>query len=249
MLSPMRPVEIMSRDGLRLHGYLTLPRGVEARRLPMVLLVHGGPWMRAGWADPLRSEDPAHPQFLASRGYAVLQVNFRGSAGYGQSLQSAGMGEVAGRMHEELLAWVRWAVDAGIADPDRIAIAGWSYGGYAALVGLAMTPDVFACGVSVAGPTDLASLIESFPPYWTVDLSMWHDFVGDPDVPADREEMIRRSPLAYAQQVRRPLLMVHGARDVRVRIDQAERMVQALRAAGKQIEYLAISDLGHGLGW
>jgi dipeptidyl aminopeptidase/acylaminoacyl peptidase len=189
------------------------------------------------WVGPLNSEEPAHPQFLASRGYAVLQVNFRGSSGYGQSFQTAGIGEFAGRMQDDLLDAVRWAVDGGIADPDRVAIMGWSYGGYAALVGLAMTPDVFACGISVGGPTDLASLIESFPPYWTVDLSMWHDYVGDPTSPQDREEMTRKSPLTYAQHVRRPALIVHGAKDVRVRIDQSERMVRALRAAGKPVEY------------
>ena len=248
-LAPMEPVEIESRDGLRLHGYLTLPRGIEPKRLPMVLLVHGGPWMRTGWSDPLHTDDPAHPQFLANRGYAVLQVNYRGSTGYGQSLQTAGMGEFAGRMHDDLLDATRWAVDRGIADPRRVAIAGWSYGGYAALIGLAKTPDVFACGISVGGPTDLPSLIESFPPYWTNSLSMWHDYVGDPRVPEDRAEMQRKSPLTYVRDVRRPVLIVHGAKDVRVRIDQSERMVQALRSAGKEVEYLPIPDMGHGLGW
>ncbi len=248
-LAPMRPVEITSRDGLVLHGYLTLPRGVQPKRLPMVLLVHGGPWMRAGWVDPLYAADPVHPQFLASRGYAVLQVNFRGSSGYGQAFRAAAIGEFAGKMHDDLLDAVRWAADAGIADPDRVAIMGWSYGGYAALVGLAMTPGAFACGISIAGPTDLASLIESFPPYWTVDLSMWHDYVGDPALAQDREEMTRKSPLTHARSVERPVLIVHGAQDVRVRIDQAERMVHALGAAGKPVEYLPIADMGHGVGW
>lgn len=246
---PVKPVTIASRDGLELHSYLTLPRGVEPKRLPMVLLVHGGPWMRTTWSDPTRSEDMALAQFLANRGYAVLQVDFRGSTGYGRSFLTAAIGEFAGKMQDDLLDAVRWAVDRGIADQSRVAVMGWSYGGYAALVGLTMTPEVFACGVSLGGPTDLATLIESFPPYWTVDLSMWHDYVGEPGNPEDREEMTRRSPLTHAQAMQRPVLIVHGAKDVRVRIDQAERMVDALRRAGKPVEYLAIEDMGHGMGW
>lgn len=248
-LVPMQPVTIASRDGLPLHGYLTLPRGVEPKRLPMVLLVHGGPWMRTGWGDPVQSGDAAQAQFLANRGYAVLQVDFRGSTGYGHRFLSAGLGEFAGKMQDDLLDAVRWAVETGAADPARIAIMGWSYGGYAALIGLTMTPEVFACGVSLAGPTDLASLIESFPPYWTVDLTMWHDYVGDPGNPNDREEMTRKSPLTHAQKLQRPVLIVQGTKDVRVRPDQAERMVEALRRAGKPVEYLAIEDMGHGMGW
>ena len=248
-LAPTRPVTITSRDGLPLHGYLTLPRGVEPKRLPMVLRVHGGPWQRTGWGDPISSEDAAWAQFLANRGYLVLQVNFRGSSGYGHRFSAAGMGEFAGKMHEDLLDAVRWAVDAGSADPARVAIMGHSYGGYAALVGLTMTPKVFACGVSLAGPTDLVSLIESFPSYWKVDLSKWQDYVGDPAVPEDRADMTRRSPLTHAQALQRPVLIVQGAKDVRVRQDQAERMVDALRRAGKPVEYLMIPDMGHDIGW
>jgi dipeptidyl aminopeptidase/acylaminoacyl peptidase len=248
-LAAMRPVTIASRDGLRLHGYLTLPRGVPPRNLPLVLNVHGGPWMRTHWSDPIASEDAAYAQFLANRGYAVLQVDYRGSSGYGHAFMAAGYGEFAGRMQDDLLDAVRWAVDTGVADPARVAIMGWSYGGYAALVGLALTPDAFACGVSLNGPTDLASLIESFPPYWTVDLSRWHDYVGDPALAEDREQMTLKSPLHHVQNVRRPVLIVHGARDVRVRVDQAERMVEALRRGGKPVEYLRIGDMGHGLGY
>jgi dipeptidyl aminopeptidase/acylaminoacyl peptidase len=248
-LAPMRPVTIPSRDGLRLHGYLTLPRGTQGKRLPMVLHVHGGPWLRTAWGDPVSSDDAGYAQFLANRGYAVLQVDFRGSTGYGRSFSMAGMEEFAGRMQEDLLDAVRWAVDGGIADPARVAIMGWSYGGYAALTGLAMTPEVFACGVSIAGPTDLASLIESFPPYWTPDLSLWHDFVGDPAIAEDREEMKQKSPLYHADKVQRPVLIVHGVRDVRVRVDQSDSMVAALKRAGKAVEYLRIPDMGHGPGW
>ena len=245
-LAPMQPIAIASRDGLQLHGYLTLPRGVAPKRLPMVLLVHGGPWLRTNWGQ---SDDTTNAQFLADRGYAVLQVDFRGSAGYGRRFLTAAIGEFAGKMQEDLLDAVRWAVDGGIADPARVAIMGWSYGGYAALVGLTMPPDTFACGISLSAPTDLASLIESFPPYWTVDLSMWRDFVGNPAIALDREEMTRKSPLSYASKLQRPLLIMHGAKDVRVRIDQAERMVEALRRAGKPVEYLAIPDMGHSMGW
>jgi dipeptidyl aminopeptidase/acylaminoacyl peptidase len=249
VLAPMRPIVIKSRDGLALHGYLTLPRGVAPKALPMVLLVHSGPWERSLWVDPTRAEDSLRAQFLANRGYAVLQVDFRGSKGYGSSFFDAGIGEFAGEMQDDLLDAVHWAVDGGIADPAHVAIMGWSYGGYAALVGMSMTPEVFACGISLAGPTDLASLIESFPPYWKVDLTMWHDFVGDPAVPAEREEMTLKSPLSHAAQVQRPVLIVHGAQDVRVRINQSERMVQALRQAGKPVEYVPIADMGHGMSY
>jgi len=248
-LVPMEPVTIESRDGLKLHGYLMLPRGVAPKALPMVLLVHGGPWLRTAWGNPLRSDDASYGQFLANRGYAVLQVNFRGSIGYGRSLLAAGMGEFAGKMQDDLHDAVRWAVDRGIADPNRIAIMGWSYGGYAALIGLTMTPDAFACGVSLNGPMDLASLIESFPPYWKVDLSNWHEYVGNPAVPEDRQEMTLKSPLHHAGKLQRPVLLVQGGRDVRVRADQAERMVQALRHGGKPVEYLAIPEMSHGISY
>jgi dipeptidyl aminopeptidase/acylaminoacyl peptidase len=248
-LVPMEPVTIESRDGLKLHGYLMLPRGVAPKALPMVLVVHGGPWLRTTWGNPLRSDDASYGQFLANRGYAVLQVNFRGSIGYGRRLLMAGMGEFAGKMQDDLHDAVRWATDKGIADPNRVAIMGWSYGGYAALVGLTMTPEAFACGVSLNGPTDLASLIESFPPYWKVDLSNWREYVGDPSIAEDRQEMTLKSPLHHADKLQRPVLLVQGGRDVRVRADQAERMVQALQRAGKPVEYLFIPEMSHGIGY
>jgi acetyl esterase/lipase len=246
-LPALQPVALTSRDGLPLHGYLTLPQGINAKKLPMVLLVHGGPWQRTG--NPYRSLDADEARFLANRGYAVLQVDFRGSTGYGKHFLNAAIGEFAGKMHEDLLDAVQWAVNRGVADPARVAIMGFSYGGYAALVGMTMTPEKFACGISLAGPTDLVSLIESFPSYWTSDLSQWKDFVGNPAIAQDREEMTRKSPLTHATKLQRPLLIVHGAKDVRVRIDQSERMVKALQHAGKPVEYLAIPDMGHGTGW
>ncbi|MES2561448.1 MAG: S9 family peptidase [Pseudomonadota bacterium] len=244
-----KPVMITSRDGLTLHGYLTLPRGASPKALPLVLWVHGGPWLRTRWGNPLRSDDASYTQFLANRGYAVLQINFRGSTGYGHAFSTAAIGEFAGKMQDDLHDAVHWAIDAGIADAKRIAIMGWSYGGYAALNGLTLTPEVFACGVSLGGPTDLATLIESFPPYWQTDLSMWHDFVGNPAIAEDREEMKLKSPLHHADKLVRPVLIVQGKNDVRVRPDQAERMVEALQQGGKPVEYVAISDMGHGMGY
>ncbi|MGQ0652132.1 MAG: S9 family peptidase [Betaproteobacteria bacterium] len=248
-LAPVQPVLIAASDGMALRGYLTRHKAAPGERLPLVLHIHGGPWQRTAWGDPGSSEDAQYAQFLANRGYAVLQVDFRGSAGYGRRHMQAGIGEFAGRMQQDLVDAVQWAVDSGIADPQAVAVAGWSYGGYAALVGLTMTPARFACGISINGPTDLASLIESFPPYWQTDLSMWHDFVGDPSIDEDRADMAQRSPLTHAARLVSPVLVIQGAKDVRVRVDQAERMVQALRRAGKPVEYLRIEDMGHGTGW
>jgi dipeptidyl aminopeptidase/acylaminoacyl peptidase len=248
-LGDMNAVTIPSRDGLSLHGYLTLPRGAASKALPMVLLVHGGPWLRNTWGSPLRSDDAAYAHFLANRGYAVLQVNFRGSMGYGRSFLMAGIGEFGASMQDDLHDAMRWAVQEGIADPQRVAIVGWSYGGYAALLGLSTSPQVFACGVSWNGPTDLASMIESFPPYWSTDLSMWYDYVGDPAIAEDREEMDAKSPLYHAQKIEKPVLIVQGANDVRVRPDHADRMVQALRSSGKSVQYLVVPKMGHGMGY
>jgi dipeptidyl aminopeptidase/acylaminoacyl peptidase len=248
VLSPVRAVSFAARDGLALNAYLTLPIDVKGP-LPMVLMVHGGPWQRTSWADPSRSEESARAQFLASRGYAVLQVDFRGSSGYGKAFQKAGVGEFGRRMRDDLIDSVEWAVRAGHARRDKVAVMGFSYGGYAALNAMADMPRTFACGISIAGPTDLATLIEAFPPYWKIDLSLWHDFVGNPAVPADRAEMTRRSPLHQAGTFERPVLLIHGQQDVRVRIDQAERMASALRSAGKQVSLVRIPDMGHSPGW
>ncbi len=248
LLSPVRAVSFAARDGLVLKAYLTLPRDAKVA-LPMVLMVHGGPWQRTSWADPSRSEESARAQFLASRGYAVLQVDFRGSSGYGKAFQKAGVGEFGRRMRDDLIDSVEWAVRAGHARRDKVAVMGFSYGGYAALNAMADMPRTFACGISIAGPTDLATLIEAFPPYWKIDLSLWHDYVGNPAIPADRAEMTRRSPLHQAGAFERPVLLIHGQRDVRVRIDQAERMANALRSAGKHVSLVRIPDMGHNPGW
>jgi dipeptidyl aminopeptidase/acylaminoacyl peptidase len=249
LLAPQQPVEIQSRDGLTLRGFLTLPPGAPPRRLPTVVLAHGGPWASTAWTDPFHSDDALRAQFLANRGYAVLQVEFRGSTGYGRAFMQGGMGEFARAMQNDLDDTLAWAVGQGISDPSRAAIMGISYGGYAALTGLTRDPGKWACGVAINAPTDLASLIESFPPHWRVDLSMWHEYVGDPRVPEDRAEMTARSPLARAAALERPVLIVQGGRDVRVRPDQAERMVAALHAAAKPVRYVPIAEMGHNPGY
>jgi dipeptidyl aminopeptidase/acylaminoacyl peptidase len=240
-LSPVQPVAFKSRDGLDLHGYLTLPQGTPAQSLPTVLLVHGGPWGRDYWGyDGI-------VQFLANRGYAVLQVNYRGSRGYGRRFMEAAIGEFAAKMHADLIDAVQWAVRKGIADPRRIAIAGGSYGGYAALVGLSYTPETFACGVDVFGVSDLVSLLDSFPEYWKPWMPFWHKYVGDPHDPADRRTMIAKSPLFRVDQISQPLLIVHGANDVRARQQQSDQMVAAMRQAGKEVEYIVFQHEGHGI--
>ncbi len=243
-LSDMQPIEIRSRDGIALHSYLTLPKNVPAQHLPMVLLAHGGPWWRDAWGYE------SEVQFLANRGYAVLQINFRGSLGYGRHFEELAIGEFAGKMQDDLLDGVQWAIEKGIADPDKIAIAGGSYGGYATLVGLSFTPETFACGIDIFGPTDLAKLIEDFPPYWKFEMDRWYRYVGDPSKPADRVRMQMKSPLFKADNITKPLLVIQGGRDVRVRADQSEALVSQLEQAHKPVEYWYIPEAGHGInGW
>ncbi len=240
-LADMRPVRFQARDGLTLHGYLTTPVGVEARQLPMVLYVHGGPWARDAWGyDPVA-------QLLANRGYAVLQVNYRGSTGYGKAFYNAAVGEFAGAMHDDLIDGVEWAIAEGIADSTRIAIHGGSYGGYATLVGMTFTPEYFACGVDYVGPSSLITLIESFPAYWRPFLEgSWFRFVGDPSDPATRERLRERSPLFHVDRIEDPLLVVQGANDPRVTKLESDQLVVALRDRGIEVEYLVAPNEGHG---
>lgn len=241
VLSDMRPVRFEARDGLEIPAYLTLPRGVEPEGLPMVLLVHGGPWARDGWGYD------AEAQLLANRGYAVLQVNYRGSTGFGKDFYNAAVGEFAGEMHDDLVDGVRWAVEEGVADPGRVGIYGGSYGGYATLVGLTFTPEVFACGVDYVGPSSLITLIESFPPYWRPFLEgSWFRFVGDPSDPEVREELKARSPLFHAENIEDPLLVVQGANDPRVTKRESDQLVVALRDRGVKVGYLVAENEGHG---
>lgn len=243
-LAPTRPIAYAARDGLRIHGYLTLPPGVRARALPMVLLVHGGPWSRDLWT--YQGTSRSVQQFLANRGYAVLQVNYRGSSGYGRAFMEKAVGEFAGKMHDDLIDGVRWAVAEGVADPARVAIYGASYGGYSALVGATMTPETFACAVDLVGMSDLSRLIENAPAYWSLGLPWWKRYVGDPADPAQRKVMDAKSPINHVASVRAPLLIMHGVNDPRVKFDQSEHMVAALRGAGKEVEFVSFKGDGHG---
>ena len=240
-LADMTPVSYPARDGLTIHGYLTVPRGAAQTRLPMVLLVHGGPWARDTWGyDP-------EAQLLANRGYAVLQVNYRGSTGYGKRFYNAAVREFAGKMHDDLVDGVAWAVARGTADPDRVAIYGGSYGGYATLVGLAFTPDVFACGVDYVGPSSLITLINSFPAYWRPFMEgTWFRHVGDPAKEEDLEDLRRRSPLFRVDSIQDPLLIVQGANDPRVTKLEADQLAIALRDRGVRVRYLVAPNEGHG---
>lgn len=241
VLAPMTPVRITSRDGLTLHSYLTLPVGVDHRSLPLVLVVHGGPWSRNAWGYD------AEAQFLANRGYAVLQVNYRGSTGFGKAFTHAAEREFAGKMHDDLIDAVNWAVAEGYADPARIGIYGGSYGGYAALVGVTFTPDVFAAAVSYVGPSSLVTLARSFPAYWRPLLaSTWFRYVGDPEDPDDLADMERRSPLNHVDRITTPLLVIQGANDPRVTKQESDQIVAALRGRGVDVEYIVKHDEGHG---
>lgn len=238
-LTNMKPVTIRSRDGLDLHSYLTMPRGAGERpNLPMVLNVHGGPWARDSWGyDP-------EAQWLANRGYAVLQVNFRGSTGFGKSFLNAGNREWGAKMHDDLLDAVEWAVSEGYADPAKVAIYGGSYGGYAALAGAAFTPEVFCCAVDIVGPSNICTLIESVPPYWEPAMNMFRVRVGD--IEKERDFLEARSPLFKADQIQIPMLIVQGANDPRVKRAESDQIVAELRKKEKDVVYLLFEDEGHG---
>lgn len=237
-LASIKPIKLKARDGLTLHGYLTLPVGLPAKKLPMVLNVHGGPWGRDFWGYN------GEVQWLANRGYACLQINFRGSTGYGKKFLNAGDREWGGKMHTDLIDAVNWAIKSGIADPKRIAIYGGSYGGYASLVGAAFTPDIFACAVDFFGPSNLITFIRSIPPYWEPFKKIIEKRVGNVDT--EEEFLKSRSPLFKADQIKIPMLIVQGANDVRVKQAESEQIVEALRSKGKPVEYIVFPDEGHG---
>ena len=246
-LAKMHPVILTARDGLEMVSYLTLPVNVDPdgdarpdKPLPMVLLVHGGPWTRDTWGYN------GQHQLWANRGYAVLTVNFRGSTGFGKNFQNIAKRQWAGTMHDDLIDAVNWAVQEGIARKDKIAIMGGSYGGYAALVGLTFTPDVFACGVDIVGPSSLITLFESIPPYWESFRQQLIERVGDINTPEGREELKTRSPYYYAENMKRPLLIGHGANDPRVKEAEAEQMVRALQNKDIPVTYVVFPDEGHG---
>jgi dipeptidyl aminopeptidase/acylaminoacyl peptidase len=239
-LAPMKPIEIKSRDGLTLHSYLTLPEGVASQGLPMVLLVHGGPWARDTWGfNPMA-------QWLANRGYACLQVNYRASTGYGKKFLHAGDKQWGKTMHDDLIDAVDWAVKEGIADKSKVAIMGGSYGGYAALAGVTFTPEVFACSIDIVGPSNLRTLIATIPPYWKPMRALFDVRMGKVDDPRDAELIKEASPLFKADKIVRPLLIGQGANDPRVKQAESEQIVQAIEKNQGSVIYVVYPDEGHG---
>ena len=246
-LAKMHPVVIKSRDGLDLVSYLTLPLDADSdqdgrpeRPVPMVLNVHGGPWARDGWGyDP-------EAQWLANRGYAVLQVNYRGSTGFGKDFINASNREWAGKMHDDLIDAVNWAVENKIAQKDKVAIMGGSYGGYATLVGLTFTPDTFACGVNIVGVSNINSLLATIPPYWAPMVAQWKTRVGDYTTEEGRKFLDSRSPLTFVDRIKKPLLIGHGANDPRVKQSEADQIVKAMTEKNIPVTYVLYPDEGHG---
>jgi dipeptidyl aminopeptidase/acylaminoacyl peptidase len=237
-LAAMEPFSFAARDGLVIHGYLTFPPGAERSSLPAVVDVHGGPQVRDTWGyNP-------EAQWFANRGYLCVQVNYRGSTGYGKAFINAGDREWGAKMHDDLIDAVSYVVDQGWADPARVAIYGGSYGGYAALVGAAFTPDVFCCAVDIVGPSNLKTLLETIPPYWAPMIAQLYRRVGNPET--DEEFLWSRSPLSRARDIRIPLLIAQGANDPRVKQAESEQIVAALVEAGIDHEYMLFPDEGHG---
>jgi dipeptidyl aminopeptidase/acylaminoacyl peptidase len=237
-LAKRDPCTFTTRDGLAVHGYITFPLGIEPRNLPMVVYVHGGPWSRDVWGF--------HPtaQWLANRGYICLQVNYRGSTGYGKKFLNAGNREWGAKMHDDLIDAVEWVISKGYADRSRVAIMGGSYGGYATLVGATFTPDVFACAVAIVGPSNLKTLIETIPPYWKPTEAQWHARVGHPD--KDEPFLWSRSPLSKVDQISKPLLIGHGKNDPRVKLSESLQIVEAMKEKGIDHEFMLFDDEGHG---
>lgn len=237
----MNPITYTSRDGLTIEGYLTLPKGYtmeNAKNLPVVVNPHGGPWIRDSWGyNP-------EVQFLASRGYAVLQMNFRASTGYGRKFTELGYKQWGQTMQNDITDGVKWLIKEGIADPKRVAIYGASYGGYATLAGVTFTPDLYACAVDYVGVSNLLSFMNTIPPYWKPLLDMMHEMIGDPET--DKEMMEKYSPVFHVDQIKAPLFIAQGANDPRVNKAESDQMVEALKKRGVEVEYMVKENEGHG---
>lgn len=239
-LAPMTAVRYKSSDGLEIPAYLTLPKGVAAKNLPVVIFPHGGPWGRDSWGYS------TFAQFLANRGYAVLQPNFRASTGFGKKFLNAGNNEWGQKMQDDLTWGVKYLVEQGIADPKRVGIMGGSYGGYATLAGVTFTPDLYAAAVAIVAPSNLETLLQSIPPYWEAIRTIFYKRMGDPNTPEGLAQMKRQSPLYSADKIKTPLMVVQGANDPRVNKREADQIVVALRDRGYPVEYLVAPDEGHG---
>ena len=239
-LSPMTPVRYTSKDGLEIPAYLTVPRGTSGKNMPAIVVPHGGPWARDDWGyDGIA-------QFLANRGYVVLQPNFRGSTGYGKKFLNAGNRQWGDLMQDDITWGVKYLVAQGIADPKRVGIMGGSYGGYATLAGLAFTPDVYAAGVSIVGPSNIITLLDSIPPYWEAVRTVFNERLGNPNTPEGRKQLERQSPINSATKITTPLLVLQGANDPRVKQAESDQIVIALRDRGFPVEYIVAPDEGHG---
>jgi dipeptidyl aminopeptidase/acylaminoacyl peptidase len=239
-LAPMQAVRYKSSDGLEIPAYLTLPKGGAAKNLPVLIVVHGGPWARDDWGYDRNA------QFFANRGYAVFMPNFRGSTGFGKKFLNAGNSEWGTRMQDDITWGAKYLVSEGIADPKRIGILGGSYGGYAALAGVAFTPDLYRAAVDIVGPSNLKTLLASLPPYWEAGRKIMYARMADPDTPEGNRWLEERSPLFSAEKIKTPLMVVQGANDPRVNRREAEQIVIALRDRGFPVEYLLAPDEGHG---
>ena len=237
-MAEMKPITYTSRDGLTIPGYLTLPVGSGGKNLPFVVHPHGGPWARDSWG--YNSE----VQFLANRGYAIFQMNFRGSTGYGRKFWESSFKQWGKTMQDDITDGVNWLIDQGIADPDRIAIYGASYGGYATLAGLAFTPDLYTCGVDYVGVSSLFTFMESMPPYWELYRSMMYEMVGHPE--NDKEMLTSASPLLHVENIKVPLFIAQGANDPRVKKTESDQIVEALKARGIEVPYMVKDNEGHG---